>query len=176
MPRTGDSGRETTPPRWVFVANTVSLASPQSPVASTHCHATAPSGCVGAAPPGIFQRNAVFSRRISALLHLTICFPRIRWCKRITPWGRKTVPRPALTYEKPRFKPFWRWYKLYVEVRFSSSAPGFSSELLSIFAIPLAYTSRSRWAQATPLNRTPAAYVSGETSRDRVDDPNRSAS
>ena len=24
---------------------------------------------------GIFQRNAVFSRRTSALLHLTICFP-----------------------------------------------------------------------------------------------------
>src|ERR1700756_5866400 len=31
---------------------------------------------------GIFQRNAVFSRRTSALLHLTVCFPRIRWRKR----------------------------------------------------------------------------------------------
>ena len=28
---------------------------------------------------GIFHRSAVFSRRTSALLHLTICFPRIRW-------------------------------------------------------------------------------------------------
>jgi hypothetical protein len=38
---------------------------------------------------GIFHRNAVFSRRTSALLHLTICFPRIRWRKRITPRGGK---------------------------------------------------------------------------------------
>jgi hypothetical protein len=28
---------------------------------------------------GSFHRSAVFSRRPSALLHLTICFPRIRW-------------------------------------------------------------------------------------------------
>ena len=31
-----------------------------------------------------FQRSAVFSRRISPLLHLTICSPRIRWSQRIT--------------------------------------------------------------------------------------------
>src|SRR6266481_236049 len=42
----------------------------------------------------IFHRNAVFSRRTSALLHLTICFPRIRWRKRITPRGRKTLAKP----------------------------------------------------------------------------------
>src|SRR5262249_26582544 len=41
---------------------------------------------------GIFQRNAVFSRRTSALLHLTICFPRIRWRKRITPGAGKMPP------------------------------------------------------------------------------------
>src|SRR6516225_879561 len=44
---------------------------------------------------GIFHRSAVFSRRTSALLHLAICFPRIRWCKRITPWQRKTASQPA---------------------------------------------------------------------------------
>src|SRR6516225_1299930 len=43
---------------------------------------------------GIFHRNAVFSRRTSALLHLTICFPRIRRRKRITPQGRKTLAKP----------------------------------------------------------------------------------
>src|SRR5262249_17784021 len=43
-------------------------------------------------------RNAVFSRRTSALLHLTICFPRIRWRKRITPRARKIAPdyRPRI--------------------------------------------------------------------------------
>src|SRR6516164_3551478 len=44
---------------------------------------------------GIFHRSTVFSRRTSALLHLAICFPRIRWCKRITPWQRKTASQPA---------------------------------------------------------------------------------
>ena len=47
---------------------------------------------------GIFQRNAVFSRRTSALLHLTICFSRIRWCKQITPRG--TLPGPGITWKK----------------------------------------------------------------------------
>src|SRR6266481_583747 len=42
----------------------------------------------------IFHRNAVFRRRTSALLHLSICFPRIRWRKRITPRGRKTLAKP----------------------------------------------------------------------------------
>src|SRR5260370_27149614 len=42
----------------------------------------------------IFHRNAVFSRRTSVLLHLTICSPRIRWRKRITPRGRKTLAKP----------------------------------------------------------------------------------
>jgi hypothetical protein len=37
---------------------------------------------------GIFHRSAVFNRRTSALLHLTICCPR-RWRKRITPLGAK---------------------------------------------------------------------------------------
>src|SRR6516162_3735314 len=63
---------------------------------------------------GIFHRSAVFSRCTSALLHSAICFPRIRWCKRITPWQRKTASQPAaaLTYDKSRFKPLWRWYKI----------------------------------------------------------------
>src|SRR5262245_47395416 len=61
---------------------------------------------------GIFHRSAVLSRRTSALLHLTICLPRIRWRKRITHRVRKIHPnRPAtLTYEKSRFKPLWRGY------------------------------------------------------------------
>jgi hypothetical protein len=42
------------------------------------------------------QHRAVFSRRTSALPHLTICFPRIRWRKRITAWGRKTAHQEAL--------------------------------------------------------------------------------
>src|SRR5215472_6435413 len=47
---------------------------------------------------GIFQRNAVFSRRTSALLHLTICFLRIRWRKRTTHRARKIAPdyRPRI--------------------------------------------------------------------------------
>src|SRR6516164_905216 len=57
---------------------------------------------------GIFQRNAVFSRRTSALLHLTICFPRIRWRKRITPRARKIAP---IIGQESRFKPLWRQYK-----------------------------------------------------------------
>src|SRR5215472_8273877 len=38
---------------------------------------------------GIFHRSAVLSRRTSALLHLTICLPRIKWRKRITHRVRK---------------------------------------------------------------------------------------
>ena len=45
---------------------------------------------------GIFHRSAVFSRRTSALLHLTICLPRIRWRKRITPRPRKTIRQGSL--------------------------------------------------------------------------------
>src|ERR1700738_1162236 len=40
---------------------------------------------------GIFQRSAVLSRRTSALLHLAICLPRIRWRKRITAQGEETI-------------------------------------------------------------------------------------
>jgi hypothetical protein len=64
---------------------------------------------------GIFQRNAVFSRRTSALLHLTICFSRIRWCKRIT--SRGTLPGPGTYLEKTRFKPLWNWYKMLLRPR-----------------------------------------------------------
>src|SRR4029077_19586785 len=62
---------------------------------------------------GIFHRSAVFSRRTSALLHLTICLPRIRWRKRITPRPRKTIRQAVYAAYLPRnsrFKPFWRWY------------------------------------------------------------------
>src|SRR5947209_9016553 len=38
-----------------------------------------------------FQRSAVLSRRTSALLHLAICFSRIRWRKRITAQGTETI-------------------------------------------------------------------------------------
>src|SRR4029077_13995898 len=63
---------------------------------------------------GIFHRSAVFSRRTSALLHLTICLPRIRWRKRITPRPRKTIRQAVYAAYLPRnsrFKPFWRGYK-----------------------------------------------------------------
>src|SRR6516164_1602513 len=40
---------------------------------------------------GIFQRSAVLSRRTSALLHLAICFPRIRCRKRITDREKETI-------------------------------------------------------------------------------------
>jgi hypothetical protein len=51
---------------------------------------------------GIFHRSAVFSCRTSALLLLTICLPRIRWRKRITPQERKTGGQafPTLTFRK----------------------------------------------------------------------------
>src|SRR4029077_5175588 len=64
---------------------------------------------------GIFHRSAVFSRRTSALLHLTICLPRIRWRKRITPRPRKTIRKAvyaAYLQSNSRFKPFWRWYNI----------------------------------------------------------------
>src|SRR5271169_1914795 len=64
---------------------------------------------------GIFHRSAVFSRRTSALLHLTICFPRIRLRKRITPRPRKTIRQAVYAAYLPRnsrFKPFWRWYEM----------------------------------------------------------------
>src|ERR1700693_489423 len=41
---------------------------------------------------GSFHRSAVWSRRTSALLHLTICSSRIRWSQRITPQIPKTTP------------------------------------------------------------------------------------
>src|SRR5262245_40660346 len=58
---------------------------------------------------GIFQRSAVLSRRTSALLHLPICFPRIRWHQRITPRRGK---QPTITGQKSRFKPLWKGYKM----------------------------------------------------------------
>src|ERR1700730_1666230 len=47
---------------------------------------------------GIFQRNAVFSRRTSALLHLTICFFRIR-CASESHLGPR-YQAPVLTWKK----------------------------------------------------------------------------
>src|SRR5215470_5315321 len=72
---------------------------------------------------GIFHhRSAVFSRRISALLHLTICLPESgQMGKRTTPRCRKTglnQPR-CLTYAKPRFKPLWKW----ISTQAAGSAP-----------------------------------------------------
>lgn len=73
----------------------------QSTLAQQH-HLDALARCAG----GIFQRNTVFSRT-SALLHLTICFARIRWCKS---QGREEVPcqSPAANPQKPRVRPLWR--------------------------------------------------------------------
>src|SRR6266702_4024035 len=42
---------------------------------------------------GIFHRSAVFSRRTSALLHLTICPPRIRWPSESQLGGGKQRPQ-----------------------------------------------------------------------------------
>ena len=43
-----------------------------------------------------------FSRRTSALLHLTICLPQIRWRKQITPRPKETIRKQftPLTYQK----------------------------------------------------------------------------
>jgi hypothetical protein len=59
---------------------------------------------------GIFHRSAVFSRRTSALLHLTILSPESNGQQRIILFGSKTGPAaPTLTGRTHRFKPSWRW-------------------------------------------------------------------
>jgi hypothetical protein len=63
---------------------------------------------------GIFHRSAVSSLRTSALLHFTICFPRIRW-RSESQCGEDENGQPKRCRRAPsktRFKPFWRWYNL----------------------------------------------------------------
>src|ERR1700758_1581338 len=54
----------------------------------------------------IFHRNAVFSRRTSALLHLTICFPPNQMAQANHTSGEEN------TRQTTRFKPLWRWYEI----------------------------------------------------------------
>src|SRR5262245_602480 len=61
---------------------------------------------------GIFHRSAVFSRRTSALLHLTIWSPESDGASEPHPGQEKQPAVPAAYLVKdPRFKPLWRWYK-----------------------------------------------------------------
>src|ERR1700680_2658243 len=60
---------------------------------------------------GIFHRSAVLSRRTSALLHLTICFPESDGAANHTSGNKNNQQFPPLTSKIPRFKPLWRWYK-----------------------------------------------------------------
>src|ERR1700738_2548364 len=53
---------------------------------------------------GIFHRSAVFSRRTSALLHLTICCPESDGVSELH-LGEENSPDYL-----SRFKPLWRWY------------------------------------------------------------------
>src|SRR5580693_7747517 len=61
---------------------------------------------------GIFQRNAVFSRRTSALLHFDHLFPPNQMVEANHTSGqeRSTHQPLALTYENLDSKPLWRWY------------------------------------------------------------------
>jgi hypothetical protein len=68
-----------------------------------------------AAARAVSRPSAVFSRRTSALLHLTICFLRIRWRSESHSGPRKQFPRlpsPSLSARQTsRFKQLWRWYQ-----------------------------------------------------------------
>src|SRR5580693_8841272 len=59
---------------------------------------------------GIFHRSAVLTRRTSALLHLTICFPESDGAANHTSGNKNNQQFPPLTSKIPRFKPLWRWY------------------------------------------------------------------
>src|SRR3984893_1795693 len=61
---------------------------------------------------GIFHRSAVLSRRTSALLHLTICFPESDGAANHTSGNKNNQQFPPLTSKIPRFKPLWRWYEM----------------------------------------------------------------
>src|ERR1700758_3265119 len=56
---------------------------------------------------GIFHRNAVFSRRTSALLHLTICSPE-------SDGASESHLGEENSSQATRFKPLWRWYQIVV--------------------------------------------------------------
>src|SRR6266516_2325396 len=62
---------------------------------------------------GIFHRSAVFSRRTSALLHLTIWPPPNQMVQANHTSGEENSPpkRSAYLPSKSRFTPLWRWYK-----------------------------------------------------------------
>ena len=62
---------------------------------------------------GIFHRNAVFSRRTSALLHLPICSPESDGTSE-SQLGTKKQLTQAVSYIRnhPRFTPLWMWYYL----------------------------------------------------------------
>ena len=61
---------------------------------------------------GIFHRNAVFSRRTSALLHLPICSPESEGTSE-SQLGTKKQLTQAVSYIRnhPRFTPAWKWYQ-----------------------------------------------------------------
>src|SRR5262245_42958213 len=61
---------------------------------------------------GIFHRSAVFSRRTSALLHLTIWSSESDGASESRLGQEKQPAVPAAYLVKdPRFKPLWRWYQ-----------------------------------------------------------------
>src|SRR5262245_39705995 len=62
---------------------------------------------------GIFHRSAVFSRRTSALLHLTIWSSESDGASESRLGQEKQPAVPAAYLVKdPRFKPLWRWYEM----------------------------------------------------------------
>src|SRR5262245_29496678 len=62
---------------------------------------------------GIFHRSAVFSRRTSALLHLTIWSPESDGASE-SHLGQEKQPAVSADYlaKNPRFKPLWRSYQI----------------------------------------------------------------
>src|SRR6267154_4261051 len=59
------------------------------------------------------RRSAVFNRRTSDLLHLTICPSRIRWNQRITPRLPIAITKSlAANFRKMRFNWFWNRYQI----------------------------------------------------------------
>src|SRR5262245_34855289 len=67
---------------------------------------------------GIFHRSAVFSRRTSALLHLTIWSSESDGASESRLGQEKQPAVPAAYLVKdPRFKPLWRWYQIVPDER-----------------------------------------------------------
>src|ERR1700730_7107173 len=65
----------------------------------------------GRCAAGIFHPSAVLTRRTSALLHLTICFPESDGAANHTSGNKNNQQFPPLTSKITRFKPLWRWYE-----------------------------------------------------------------